>query len=102
IALLLMIGGLVWGLQERSLINLDISRDRSVFRANSNGEIENIYTLKVLNKTQQSREYSLSLTDAERFNTQGLGNLQVPAGETSTVAVRVSRRDTAAAGSEPL
>ncbi|HIQ53574.1 MAG TPA: cytochrome c oxidase accessory protein CcoG, partial [Pseudomonas pachastrellae] len=40
---------------------------------------------------------------AERFNTQGLGNLQVPAGETGTVAVRVSRRDTAtAAGSEPL
>ncbi len=102
-ALLLMIGGLVWGLQERSLIDLDISRDRSVFRANSNGEIENIYTLKVLNKTQQAREYSLSLTDAERFNTQGLGNLQVPAGETGTIAVRVSRRDPAvAAGSEPL
>lgn len=102
-ALLLMIGGLVWGLQERSLIDLDISRDRSVFRANSNGEIENIYTLKVLNKTQQPREYSLSLTDAERFNTQGLGNLQVPAGETGTIAVRVSRRDPAvAAGSEPL
>lgn len=102
-ALLLMIGGLVWGLQERSLIDLDISRDRSVFRANSNGEIENIYTLKVLNKTQQPREYSLSLTDAERFNTEGLGNLQVPAGETGTIAVRVSRRDPAvAAGSEPL
>ena len=103
IALLLMIGGLVWGLQERPLIDLDISRDRSVFRANSSGEIENIYTLKVLNKTQQPREYSLSLADAERFNTQGLGNLQVPAGETGTVAVRVSRRDaTTAAGSEPL
>ena len=102
-ALLLMIGGLVWGLQERSLIDLDISRDRSVFRANSNGEIENIYTLKVLNKTQQAREYSLSLTDAERFNTQGLDNLQVAAGETGTIAVRVSRRDPAvAAGSEPL
>ncbi|GMQ55043.1 cytochrome c oxidase accessory protein CcoG [Halopseudomonas aestusnigri] len=103
IALLLMIGGLVWGLQERPLIDLDISRDRSVFRANSNGDIENIYTLKVLNKTQQNREYSLSLTDAERFNTQGLGNLQVAAGETGTIAVRVSRRDPAvAAGSEPL
>ena len=103
IALLLMIGGLVWGLQTRPLIDLDISRDRSVFRANSSGEIENIYTLKVLNKTQQPREYSLSLADAERFNTQGLGNLQVPAGETGTVAVRVSRRDaTTAAGSEPL
>ena len=103
IALLLMIGGLVWGLQTRPLIDLDISRDRSVFRANSNGEIDNIYTLKVLNKTQQPREYSLSLADAERFNTQGLGNLQVPAGETGTVAVRVSRRDaTTAAGSEPL
>ncbi|BDX18684.1 iron-sulfur protein [Halopseudomonas aestusnigri] len=103
IALLLMIGGLVWGLQERPRIDLDISRDRSVFRANSNGDIENIYTLKVLNKTQQNREYSLSLTDAERFNTQGLGNLQVAAGETGTIAVRVSRRDPAvAAGSEPL
>ena len=103
IALLLMIGGLVWGLQERPLIDLDISRDRSVFRANSNGEIENIYTLKVLNKTQQPREYSINLEGAERFNTQGLGNLQVAAGETRSVAVRVSRRDPdAAAGSEPL
>ncbi|MGI3131925.1 cytochrome c oxidase accessory protein CcoG [Halopseudomonas pachastrellae] len=103
IALLLMIGGLIWGLQTRPLIDLDISRDRSVFRANSNGDIENIYTLKVLNKTQQPREYSLSLADTERFNTQGLGNLRVAAGETGTVAVRVSRRDAAtAAGSEPL
>ena len=102
-ALLLMIGGLVWGLQERSLIDLDISRDRSVFRANSNGDIENIYTLKVLNKTQQPREYSINLEGAERFNTQGLDNIQVAAGETRTVAVRVSRRDpTTAAGSEPL
>ena len=101
--LLLMIGGLVWGLQARPVVDLDISRDRSVFRANSNGDIENIYTLKVLNKTQQDREYRLSLTDADRFKTQGLGSLQVAAGETGTVAVRVSRRDaTTTAGSEPL
>ena len=63
--IIIVIGGLVWGLQTRPLIDLDISRDRSVFRANSSGEIDNIYTLKVLNKTQQPREYSLSLADAE-------------------------------------
>ena len=73
-----MIGGLVWGLQERPLIDLDISRDRSVFRANSNGDIENIYTFKVLNKTQQSREYSVSLADARLVRCRRQGFLAVP------------------------
>ena len=96
-------GGLVWGIQARPLIDLDVNRDRAIFRENSDGEIENLYTLKVINKSQQSRSYTVALGEPERFKALGLGKVNIPGGETAVVPVRVSRQQPGGrAGSQPL
>lgn len=101
--LLAMVGSLAWGIQTRPLIDLDVSRDRSIFRENSAGEIENLYTLKVINKSQQSRSYIIDLGEPDRFKAQGLGEVTIAGGETAVVPVRVSRQQPdGRAGSQPL
>ncbi|PZQ40229.1 MAG: cytochrome c oxidase accessory protein CcoG, partial [Ectopseudomonas oleovorans] len=58
--LAVMIGAFTWALAERPLISLDVTRDRGLFRENALGQIENIYSLKIINKTQQARSYAIS------------------------------------------
>lgn len=91
VLLFALMGGLIWGLQARPLIDLYVSRDHNTFRENSTGEIENIYTLKVLNKTQQSRTYRLLLAESADFHTQGLGNITIDGGKSAVIPVRVSQ-----------
>ncbi|MGY8812663.1 MAG: cytochrome c oxidase accessory protein CcoG [Pseudomonadales bacterium] len=101
--LLAMVGSLAWGIQVRPMIDLDVSRDRSIFRANSAGEIENIYTLKVINKSQQSRSYTIDLGEPDRYKAQGMGEVTIAGGETAVVPVRVSRQQPDdRSGSQPL
>ncbi|GLT20260.1 cytochrome c oxidase accessory protein CcoG [Vibrio zhanjiangensis] len=53
---------------------LSVLRDRNqLFRVNGLGEIENTYTLKIINKTQQEQEYKLDvigLSDASWYGKQ--------------------------------
>jgi polyferredoxin len=52
--LVVMIGALVIALvNQRPMVSLDVTKDRGLFRENSLGQIENIYSLKIINKTQQ-------------------------------------------------
>ncbi len=44
-------------------LELDIIRDRNaLFRENSMGNIENTYTLKIMNKTQEAQEYQVTVS----------------------------------------
>ncbi|MGH8354461.1 MAG: FixG Ig-like domain-containing protein, partial [Pseudomonas sp.] len=88
--LLLMIGAFVWALQTRPLVSLDVSKDRGLFRENGQGQIENIYSLKVINKTQEPRRYVLALVDAERFTLQGKRELRLAPGEILDLPVSVA------------
>lgn len=64
-ALTLMLGLFVVALQERPLMSLDVTRDRgSLFRANNAGQLENTYSIKVINKRQQPGQYQLTLDAA--------------------------------------
>jgi len=69
--LLVMIAALVVALLERPMVSLDVTKDRGMFRENAQGQIENIYSLKVINKTQQRQEYRVELLDAQGFQLQG-------------------------------
>jgi polyferredoxin len=88
--LLVMIGALVLALMERPMVSLDVSKDRGLFRENSQGQIENIYSLKVINKTQQRQDYRLSLEDGEGFQLQGKTELSLAPGEILDVPVSVA------------
>ncbi len=88
--LLVMIAALVVALIERPMVSLDVTKDRGMFRENSLGLIENIYSLKVINKTQQRQDYRLELVDAEGFQLQGKTQLSLAPGEISDVPVSVA------------
>ncbi|MDO7899088.1 cytochrome c oxidase accessory protein CcoG [Pseudomonas citrulli] len=91
--LLVMIGALAVALVERPMVSLDVSKDRGLFRENSLGQIENIYSLKIINKTQQRQDYTLSLEDGEGFTLQGKTQLSLAAGEIVDVPVSVAMLD---------
>ncbi|MGJ8692845.1 MAG: cytochrome c oxidase accessory protein CcoG [Thalassotalea sp.] len=71
-----MSGLLIWELANRLPVSLDIIRDRTeLARENFNGEIENVYTLKILNKTQTNNIYRLHVEGIE--NTKWIGEQEV-------------------------
>ncbi|WP_395504801.1 cytochrome c oxidase accessory protein CcoG [Ectopseudomonas hydrolytica] len=88
--LALMIGAFAWALAERPLISLDVTRDRGLFRENSLGQIENIYSLKIINKTQQARSYAIALVDAGDFELHGPRTLNLAPGEIRDLPVSVA------------
>ncbi|WP_191487021.1 cytochrome c oxidase accessory protein CcoG [Pseudomonas sp. FEN] len=90
VVLLIMVGALAVTLVERPMVSLDVSKDRGLFRENSLGQIENIYSLKVINKTQQSQRYRLELVDSDGFQLQGKTELSLAAGEIVDLPVSVT------------
>jgi len=101
--LLVMIAALVVALVQRPMVSLDVTKDRGMFRENSQGQIENIYSLKVINKTQQRQDYRLELVDAEGFQLQGKTQISLAPGEISDVPVSVALlADKPVSSSQPL
>ncbi|MDH1444183.1 cytochrome c oxidase accessory protein CcoG [Pseudomonas sp. GD03721] len=88
--LAVMIGAFVWALAERPLISLDVTRDRGLFRENALGQIENIYSLKIINKTQQARSYAISLVEPGDFELHGPRTLNLAPGEIRDLPVSVA------------
>ncbi|MCV5690463.1 hypothetical protein OFN32_40270, partial [Escherichia coli] len=61
---------------------MSVIRDRNqLFRVNSAGEVENTYTLKVINKTQQVQEYNLDVKGLNDVSWYGKQTIQVEPGE---------------------
>ncbi len=78
--LVLMIGLFVMALLDRPLMSLDVTRDRSnLFRENSAGQLENTYSLKVINKRQQAGHYQLTLDAADGLQLAAPVSLQLGA-----------------------
>ncbi|NES09928.1 cytochrome c oxidase accessory protein CcoG, partial [Pseudomonas laurentiana] len=88
--LVVMIGALMMALNQRPMVSLDVSKDRGLFRENNLGQIENIYTLKVINKTQQRQQYRLRLVDSEGFVLHGQTEFSLAPGEISDLPVSVA------------
>ncbi|NIE76139.1 cytochrome c oxidase accessory protein CcoG [Pantoea sp. Ap-967] len=90
IALLVMGVALALALQLRPMVSLDVLKDRGLFRENAQGQIENIYLLKVINKTNATQRYRLRLLDAEGFALQGDTERVIAAGEMAEWPVSVA------------
>ncbi|WLI09455.1 cytochrome c oxidase accessory protein CcoG [Pseudomonas sp. FP597] len=101
--LLVMIAALVVALVERPMVSLDVTKDRGMFRENAQGLIENIYSLKVINKTQQRQDYRVQLVEGTGFQLQGKTELSLAPGEIVDVPVSVALlADTPASSSQTL
>ena len=72
-------------------VQLDIIRDRNaLYRENADGNIENTYTLKIINKTAISQKYQLSVTDIPDYEWFGLREVELLPGELLTLPISLA------------
>lgn len=90
VVMLVMIGALALALVQRPMVSLDVTKDRGLFRENALGQIENIYSLKIINKTQERQQYKVALVDGEGFELQGKTELSLAPGEIIDLPVSVA------------
>lgn len=90
IMLLIMGTGLLAVLFSRVPVELDILRDRNVlYRETDEGLIQNVYTLKIMNMSQLSQEYRLSLVSGLPFKLVAPPSITVEPGEVLSQPVQV-------------
>nr|WP_036820644.1 FixG Ig-like domain-containing protein [Photobacterium sanctipauli] len=83
-----MVGLFFYLLASVQPMGLDVLRDRNqLFRINNAGLVENTYTLKILNKTQQSATFTLSVSGIEDIEWYGPQTVTVDGGEVFTLPV---------------
>ena len=73
--LLVLIAGLVTSMATRTPIILDVIRDRnSLYRELPGDVIENIYTIKVINQSDQARSFVVGVSGVDGISLDGVGD----------------------------
>ena len=64
--LVALIAAVSYGIFTRALVDADVIRDRNVlYRTTINGMIDNVYTLRILNKDSREHRYQIDITGIE-------------------------------------
>ena len=94
----------VVALFNRTPLDLDVIRDRNaLYRERGDGTIENVYTLRVINKDQAEHEYRLSVAGIDGLAVETDPTvLRASAGEVVTAAARVKLEDGLVSGANPI
>jgi cytochrome c oxidase accessory protein FixG len=90
LVLLTMMGLLAGAFFMRSLVGFDVSKDRVLYRENAEGRIENVYSLKIMNKDQRDHTYVLEASGLPELKLQGKREIKVAAGEIFSQPVELS------------
>jgi len=91
VVLLIMTSLLVLEIVNRVPVSLDILRDRTeLAKENFNGDIENVYTLKILNKSQVDNRYRLSVQGISNTKWHGEQVVTVEAASVYTLPMSIS------------
>lgn len=77
------------GILLREPLAMDVLRDRNALYRIVNDRIENVYTLKIMNKDNVSHRYSVSVTSVDATAVIDRESIVVDAGEILTLPVRV-------------
>ena len=85
-----MISLLVAAFFMRSLVGFDVSKDRVLYRENAEGRIENVYSLKIMNKDQRDHTYVLDAAGLPDLKLQGRREIKVAAGDIVSMPVELS------------
>lgn len=79
----------------RPMVEFNVTKDRGLFQFNVQGGIENSYTLTVLNKSQDSKAFQVSVSGIEGLSLMGGQYILVGAGDRVDIPVSVSAAPTA-------
>ena len=91
IVLFIMSGLLVFEIMTRVPLEVDIIRDRnSLYRETNDGLIENVYTLKILNKSQQSHHYLITVEGLDGAQYIGDTKVTVTGGEVLSMPISIA------------
>jgi polyferredoxin len=98
--LLILVGGLVTSMATRTPLILDVIRDRNfLYRELPDGEIENIYTLKVVNQREDAQNFRLSVEGVPGIELDGVADVvAVDGGAVLSLPVRARAPAEAAYG----
>ncbi|WNC72479.1 cytochrome c oxidase accessory protein CcoG [Thalassotalea psychrophila] len=89
--LVVMIGFFINDIATRVPLQLDIIRDRNALaRENIDGFIENVYTLKILNKSQQQASYKIDVKGLDKHEWQGDKIVTVDAAQMNTITISIA------------
>ncbi len=76
------------GLLMRVPVDLDVIRDRNaLFQETTDGKLENVYTLKVYNKSQEAQVFRITVEAPEGIEYKGPATVALPAAGTESVPV---------------
>jgi cytochrome c oxidase accessory protein FixG len=88
--LITLVAALGYSIFTRVPLELDIIRDRNaLYRETSDGMIQNVYTLKVINMDDQEHRYRINATGLEGLQLLGAENVIVPSGGVSDLVVKI-------------
>jgi cytochrome c oxidase accessory protein FixG len=91
LVLVVMTGLLVADFMSRKPLALDIIRDRnSLYRETNQGLIENVYTLKILNKSQQTRMFDISVAGLPEIEFIGEQRVEVTGGDVLSLPISIA------------
>jgi cytochrome c oxidase accessory protein FixG len=89
--LIALFAGLVYAINQRVPLELDVIRDRaSLFRETSEGLVENVYELKIINMDERDHVYRLSVEGLEGLTlVAAQTEIRVPSGEVYSLPVQL-------------
>jgi len=90
VALTIMSSLFAYTVFNRTLVELNVLKDRTPYRENQEGRIENVYTLKIMNKDQTDHVYIIEASGLKGLQLEGKHLIPAAAGEILSVPVSIS------------
>ncbi len=90
VILLALVGALVYGMLNRAPVELDIIRDRNVlYRVTDKGLVENVYTLKILNKHHEAHRFRVEVEGLPGVYVNADTDREIGSGEVAEITTSV-------------
>ncbi|MBY6064293.1 cytochrome c oxidase accessory protein CcoG [Pseudidiomarina sediminum] len=91
VVMIVMTALFIWDVATRQPLAVDVLRDRNqLYNINMDGWIQNVYTLKVLNKSQLSETYTITSEGFARSELSGKTTITIEGGGIATVPLTLS------------
>jgi cytochrome c oxidase accessory protein FixG len=92
-ALVIMVGALWFALDARELVDMSVVKDRTVlYRKTSEGDVMNVYRLKITNKTQTAARYELRIDNDPRLSLARAYEIKLKPGEIFDMPISVTMK----------
>ncbi len=90
VALLAMMSLFGYAVFNRPLVELDVLKDRVLYRENEEGRIENVYNVKIMNKAQRAQTFVIEVSGLEGLHYEGKSEITAAEGEVFSLPVELS------------